>query len=100
MCALRIASPVPFTDGCVPGHYSANPKSRSSPLMQELDHRAFNEDTPNDYEVGEENAGGLLFSQRVFLKKSEELCIDARRLKRRLVSVYLKKVERAMWKDR
>jgi hypothetical protein len=53
--------------------------------MQGKERLAVSEDTPNDCEVGEENAGGVLFSRRVFPKKSDDLRIDARRLKRRLL---------------
>jgi hypothetical protein len=54
--------------------------------MQEREHSRVNEDTRNDYEVGEENAGGVLFSLRVFPKVSlrdDERAVHHRRYRGR-----------------
>jgi hypothetical protein len=47
-------------------------------MMLERDDRAVNEETQDECEVGEENAGGVLFSQRVFMMKGKEFYLEKR----------------------
>jgi hypothetical protein len=46
--------------------------------MLERDDWAVNEETQDDCEVGEENAGGVLFSQRAFMMKRKEFYLEKR----------------------